>query len=162
MAANGDGWKVAAIDDIPPVKPDWPATWKSMRHHFGITAFGVNAVTKDAGNVLIPEHGHAETGEQELYIIQRGAAVATLDGEQVDVPAGSAVARVESIEKVLTFLRDLIPNARSVVFIVNPAGSAVAVEGPVRRKFEATESPTTLIVVGGTPGKPYEVGDWER
>jgi quercetin dioxygenase-like cupin family protein len=128
MAQQGDGWKAAAIDDIPPVKADWPATWKSMRHHFGITAFGVNAVTKDAGNVLIPAHGHAGTGEQELYIIQRGAARATLDGEEVDVPAGSAV----------------------------------AVEGHVRRKFEATESPTTLIVVGGIPGQAYEVGDWER
>ena len=74
MAQQGEGWKAAAIDDIPPVKADWPATWKSMRHHFGITAFGVNAVTKDAGNVLIPEHGTAETGEQELYIIQRGTA----------------------------------------------------------------------------------------
>jgi hypothetical protein len=75
MGDQGDGWKAAAIDDIPPVNPDWPVTWKSMRHHFGITAFGVNAVTKDAGNVLIPEHEHGETGEQELYIIQRGAAV---------------------------------------------------------------------------------------
>jgi mannose-6-phosphate isomerase-like protein (cupin superfamily) len=128
MAQQGEGWKAAAIDDIPPVKADWPSTWKSMRHHFGITAFGVNAVTKGAGSVLIPEHKHADTGEQELYIIQRGIARATLDGEEVDVPAGSAV----------------------------------AVEGPVRRKFEATESPTTLIVVGGTPGKAYEVGEWER
>ena len=92
MGQQGDGWKAAAIDDIPPVKPDWPATWKSMRHHFGITAFGVNGVTKDAGNVLIPEHEHGGSGEQELYIIQRGAARATLDGEEVDVPAGSAVA----------------------------------------------------------------------
>ena len=90
--SQADGWKAAAIDDIPPVKPDWPATWKSMRHHFGITAFGVNAVTKDAGNVLIPEHEHGGSGEQELYVIQRGAALATLDGEEVDVPAGSAVA----------------------------------------------------------------------
>ena len=128
MGDQGDGWKAAAIDDIPPVNPDWPATWKSMRHHFGITAFGVNAVTKDAGNVLIPEHEHGETGEQELYIIQRGAAVATLDGVHVDVPAGSAV----------------------------------AIEGPVSRKFEAIESPTTLIVVGAIPGKVYEVGAWER
>ena len=103
MTQHGAGWKAAAIDDIPPVKPDWPATWKSMRHHFGITAFGVNAVTKEAGNVLIPEHAHPDTGEQELYVIQRGAARATLDGQEVDVPAGSAV----------------------------------AVEGPVRRKFEA-------------------------
>ena len=63
-----------------------------MRHHFGITAFGVNAVTKDAGNVLIPEHEQGGSGEQELYIVQRGAAWATLDGEEVEVPIGSAVA----------------------------------------------------------------------
>jgi len=128
VAQQGDGWKVEAIDDIPPVKPDWPATWKSVRHHFGITAFGINAVTKDEGNVLIPEHEHGATGEQEIYIIQRGAAKATLDGTEVPVPVGSAV----------------------------------AVEGPVRRKFEATESPTTLIVVGAIPGKAYEVGAWEK
>jgi uncharacterized cupin superfamily protein len=128
MGQEGTGWRVAAVDDIPPVKPDWPATWKSVRHYFGITAFGVNAVTKDAGNVLIPEHGHGETGEQELYIVQRGAAVATLDGEQVEVPAGCAV----------------------------------AVEAPVARKFEASESPTTLIVIGAIPGRAYEVGEWEK
>ena len=128
MAEHGDGWKLAAIDDIPPVKADWPATWKSVRHHFGILAFGVNAVTKDEGNVLIPEHEHGETGEQELYFIHCGGALATLDGEQVVVPAGCAV----------------------------------AVEGPVSRKFEATSSPTTLIVVGAIPGKAYEVGDWEK
>jgi mannose-6-phosphate isomerase-like protein (cupin superfamily) len=128
MAAHGEGWKLEAIDDIPPVKPDWPATWKSVRHHFGITAFGVNAVTKDAGNVLIPEHEHGDSGEQELYVVQRGAALATLDGKQVEVPAGSAV----------------------------------GVEGSVRRKFEATASPTTLVVIGGTPGRAYEVGDWEK
>ncbi len=88
---RGTGWKVASIDEIPPVKADWPATWKSVRHHFGITAFGVNAVTKDAGNVLIPEHDHAETGEQELYVVLAGEVTATLDGEQVSVPAGSVV-----------------------------------------------------------------------
>src|SRR5438309_536656 len=50
--AQGTGWQVAQIDEIPPVKPDWPATWKSVRHFFGIEGFGINAVTKDAGNVL--------------------------------------------------------------------------------------------------------------
>ena len=125
---EGAGWKVAAIDDIPPVKDDWPATWKSVRHHFGITAFGVNAVTKDGGNVLIPEHDHAATGEQELYVVLAGEVVATLDGEQIAVPAGSAV----------------------------------GVEGATRRKFESAASPTTLMVISGTPGKAYEVGAWEK
>jgi mannose-6-phosphate isomerase-like protein (cupin superfamily) len=128
VSQQGDGWKLAAIDDIPPVKPDWPATWKSVRHYFGILGFGINAVTKDEGNVLIPEHEHDESGEQELYFIHRGEAMATLNGKQVRVSAGSAV----------------------------------VVEGSTSRKFEAVASPTTLIVVGGTPGQAYEVGEWEK
>ena len=89
--ANGAGWGVAEVDEIPPVKPDWPATWKSVRHHFGITAFGINAVTKDAGNVLIPEHDETESGQEEIYFVHAGAVTATLDGEQVAVPAGGMI-----------------------------------------------------------------------
>ena len=59
-------------NEIPPVKPDWPATWKSVRHHFGISAFGINAVTKDAGNVLIPEHDERSSGQEELYFVHAG------------------------------------------------------------------------------------------
>ena len=128
MGEQGTGWQLEAIDEIPPVKPDWPATWKSVRHHFGIAAFGINAVTKDAGNVLIPEHAHGATGEQELYFIHVGEALATLGDDQVTVPAGSAV----------------------------------MVDGPTSRKFEAAASPTTLIVVGGIPGQAYVVGGWEK
>ena len=92
VAAKDSSWEAAAVNDIPPVKPDWPATWKSVRHHFGITAFGVNAVTKDAGNVLIPEHDESESGQQELYFVHAGAVTATLDGESVEVPAGGFIA----------------------------------------------------------------------
>jgi quercetin dioxygenase-like cupin family protein len=121
-------WQVAAVDDIPPIKPDWPKTWKSVRHHFGIGGFGVNAVTKDAGEVLIPEHDESASGQQELYFVHVGAVSATLDGEEVHVPAGSFV----------------------------------ACEPEARRKLEAAASPTTLLVIGGTTGKAYEVGDWEK
>jgi quercetin dioxygenase-like cupin family protein len=121
-------WQVADVNEIPPVKEDWPATWKSVRHHFGIEAFGVNAVTKDAGNVLIPEHTEEESGQQELYFVHAGEVKATLDGEEVTVPAGSFV----------------------------------HCEPGAKRKFESTASPTTLMVIGGCPGKAYEVGPWER
>ena len=125
---QGTGWKVADVNEVPPVKPDWPATWKSIRHHFGITAFGVNGVTKDAGNVLIPEHDERESGQEELYFVHAGEVQATLDGQTVTIPAGGMVS-------------------------VGPA---------VKRKIEATASPTTLIVVGATPGAAYEIGDWEK
>ena len=121
-------WQVAAIDEIPPAKPDWPATWKSVRHHFGITGFGINAVTKDAGNVLIPEHDETASGQQELYFVHKGEVTATLDGEQVTVSEGG-------------------------VIYCPPE---------TKRKIESTASPTTLVCIGGTPGKPYEVGAWEQ
>jgi quercetin dioxygenase-like cupin family protein len=120
-------WQMADVNEIPPVKEDWPATWKSIRHHFGIAAFGINAVTKDEGSVLIPEHDETASGQQELYFVHVGAAQATLDGEAVRVPAGSAV----------------------------------CCEPAAKRKFEAAASPTTLIVIGGTPGQAYEIGPWE-
>ncbi len=122
------GWQVADVNEIPPVKDDWPATWKSVRHHFGIEGFGVNAVTKDAGKVLIPEHDETASGQQELYFVHAGEVRATLDGEEVVVPAGSMV----------------------------------HCEPGAKRKFESTASPTTLIVIGGTPGRVYEVGAWEQ
>jgi mannose-6-phosphate isomerase-like protein (cupin superfamily) len=91
VAAKGAGWGVAEVNEIPPVKPDWPATWKSVRHHFGITAFGINAVTKDADKVLIPEHDETASGQEELYFVHAGEVAATLDGERVTVPAGGMI-----------------------------------------------------------------------
>jgi mannose-6-phosphate isomerase-like protein (cupin superfamily) len=125
---RGTGWSVAQVDDVPPVKPDWPTTWKSIRHHFGITAFGINAVTKDEGKVLIPEHHEQESGQQEVYFVHRGTAQVTLDGETVTAPEGAVI----------------------------------AVEPGTSRKIEAAASPTTLLVIGGAPGRAYEVGDWEK
>jgi uncharacterized cupin superfamily protein len=90
--STGTGWQSASLHEIPPVKPDWPATWKSVRHHFGITAFGINAVSKDAGNVLVPEHDETASGQQEIFFVHEGEAVATLDGEELRAPAGTFVA----------------------------------------------------------------------
>jgi mannose-6-phosphate isomerase-like protein (cupin superfamily) len=92
VRAEGPGWQVEAVNDVPPVKPDWPPTWKSIRHHFGITAFGINAVTKDAGQVLIPEHNERESGQQEIYFVHAGEVAATLGDERVTVPAGGLIA----------------------------------------------------------------------
>jgi mannose-6-phosphate isomerase-like protein (cupin superfamily) len=128
MTTTSRGWGITDVDQIPPVKPDWPPTWKSVRHHFGITAFGVNAVTKNAGNVLIPEHDETASGQQELYFVHRGSVLVTLDGEEHSAPEGSMI----------------------------------AVEPSVRRKIEATGSPTTLLAIGGVPGVAYEIGEWER
>jgi hypothetical protein len=64
-----------------------------VRHHLGITAFGVNAWTAHAaGDRLVPEHEEDDGGSaEELYVVQRGRAVFELDGERHDAPAGTLV-----------------------------------------------------------------------
>ena len=65
--------------------------WRPVRHHFGITSFGVNTWTgRDAGDRIINEHDESDENE-ELYVVLQGRAVFELDGERVDAPAGTLV-----------------------------------------------------------------------
>jgi tetratricopeptide (TPR) repeat protein len=123
------GYAVAHLEEIDEVS-DGRCPWRPVRHHFGITSFGVNAWTAgDAGDRIINEHDESgeEELEEELYVVQRGRATFELDGERVDAPAGTLV-------------------------FVRPA---------VKRTAFAEESGTTIVAVGGTPGKAYQPSGWE-
>jgi len=117
-------YSLAHLDEIDEIS-DGRCPWRPVRHHFGITAFGVNAFTAHAaGDRMINEHDEAEEQDlqEELYLVQRGRATFELDGERVDAPAGT-----------LVFAR---PSVKRTAF--------------------AEESGTTIVALGGTPGKAYE------
>ena len=83
----------AHLHDIDPVN-DGRIPWRPVRHHFGITSFGINAWTaENAGDRIINEHDEADVEDQqeELYFVQTGRARFELDGEKVDAPAGTFV-----------------------------------------------------------------------
>ena len=85
------GYEVAHIDDLeelPINKGEF--VWRPIRRRFGITAFGTNAYTADAGQRVVEEHTESG-GHQELYVVLRGRATFTLDGDEVDAPAGTLV-----------------------------------------------------------------------
>jgi len=86
------GYEVAHVDelDVMPVNGG-EFVWRPVRRRFGISAFGSNAYSAEkAGQRVIEEH--SETGgHQELYVVLRGRATFTLDGEEVDAPAGTLV-----------------------------------------------------------------------
>ena len=62
-----------------------------IRAHFGIEAFGVTAWTAAAGEDLINDHDERTSGQEELYVVLSGHAVFTVDGREVDAPAGTLV-----------------------------------------------------------------------
>jgi len=121
-------YAVARLDEIDEVN-DGRCPFRPVRHHFGITSFGVNAWTaRDAGGRIINEHDESDPDAgEELYLVVRGRAVFELDGDQVAAPAGT--------------------------FVFAPPG--------VKRTAFAEEPETTLIALGGTPGKAYEPDGWE-
>src|SRR3954469_24560441 len=83
-------YAIAHLEDIDEIT-DGREPWRPVRHHFGISSFGINAWTgKEAGDRIINEHDE-EGEDEELYFVWRGRARFELDGQDVDAPAGSFV-----------------------------------------------------------------------
>jgi hypothetical protein len=83
-------YSVARLEEIP-VLADGGIPCRPVRHHFGLTSFGLNAWTGTAaGDRILYEHDEANDAE-ELYLVHAGRATFELDGAPVDAPAGTFV-----------------------------------------------------------------------
>jgi len=86
---------VLRLDQVERVPLD-DGDWLSLRRPLAVTAFGINAYTaRDADSPLIERHDERSSGagaHQEVYLVQQGHAVFTVDDEEVDAPAGTLVA----------------------------------------------------------------------
>lgn len=83
---------IVHIDDLELIPVgDRGLQWRPIRSHFGIRAFGMNAYTADVGDEIVEEHTESTYGHEEMYVVVRGRATFTLDGEEVDAPAGTIV-----------------------------------------------------------------------
>jgi tetratricopeptide (TPR) repeat protein len=120
------GYAVAHLDEIDELD-DGRCPYRPVRHHFGITGFGVTAWTaREEGDRIINEHDESDSDE-ELYLVLKGRAVFELDADRVVAPAGT--------------------------FVFAPPA--------VKRTAFAEEPETTIIALGGTPGKAYDPRGWE-
>jgi tetratricopeptide (TPR) repeat protein len=127
------GFAVVHVDDVPE-QEDGGCPMRPVRHHLGITAFGTTAWTaRSAGDRVVNEHREAEEGEDE----------AERDEELYLVLRGHAVFELEGERHDA------------------PAGTLVFVRPTVKRTAFAEKPGTTIVAVGGTPGKPYEPIGWE-
>jgi tetratricopeptide (TPR) repeat protein len=88
MSAN-----VSHIDQLEsfPISGQDGLTWRPIRRHFDIRAFGINAYTaEEAGQRVVEEH-REQDGHEELYIVISGRATFMVEGEEHDAPAGTLV-----------------------------------------------------------------------
>jgi tetratricopeptide (TPR) repeat protein len=125
-------YAVARLDEIPRVKETSTFDVTPVRIHFGISSFGINAYTAaKAGDRVIEEHDELGAG-------------AGRHEELYYVAVGHATFDLAGEE------------------VDAPAGTLVFVGEPAtKRGAFAKEDGTTVVVVGGVPGKPFESSPWE-
>jgi tetratricopeptide (TPR) repeat protein len=116
---------------MPLVKSSADFGVRPVRLHFGINSFGINAYSARAGERVIEEHDELGHG-------------AGRHEELYFVATGHATFELGGEE------------------VDAPAGTAVFVRDPaVRRGAVAKEADTTVLVVGGVPGRVFEPSPWE-
>jgi mannose-6-phosphate isomerase-like protein (cupin superfamily) len=93
--ARAAGWKAVRLDDVEAVP--WRGTeltWRPLRHALGARIAGIAAYTAERrGQEIVEAHTERDSGRghEELYVVLRGRATFTLDGEALDAPAGTLV-----------------------------------------------------------------------
>jgi tetratricopeptide (TPR) repeat protein len=115
---------IAHLDEIAELD-DVGCHYRPIRHHLGITAFGVTAWTAHAaGDRVVNEQDQDDpTADQELYLVLRGHAVFKLDGRQVDAPAGTLVF--------------VTPGTNRVAVATEDDTTVIVVEGSPGKGYEA-------------------------
>jgi tetratricopeptide repeat protein len=84
--------KTLRLDDVEGIPVFGTLVWKPVRKALGVTAFGINAYTATGvGDEVVEEHTEEPLGHEEIYAVIRGRATFTVDGEEVDAPAGTLV-----------------------------------------------------------------------
>jgi hypothetical protein len=84
--------KRLSLDEIEGIPVFGSLVWKPVRRTLGVTAFGINAYTAaNAGDDVVEEHTESQLGHEEIYAVVAGHATFTVDGEEVDAPAGTLV-----------------------------------------------------------------------
>ncbi len=121
---------LSITDDVEPLEID-NLRWHPLRHTLDVRGFGLNAYSAEAaGDELIEDHTEADEGSteghQELYVVLRGAARFTVDGEEHVVPAGS-----------LVFLPD--PTSRRAATAAEPDSLVLAVGGQEGKAYAVSE-----------------------
>ena len=92
--------------------------YRLVRRELGISSFGINGFTADAGAQLIEEHDElgSNARHEEVYVVLGGRARFTVDGEEHEATAGTFV-----------FLPD--PASRRTAVALEDGTSAIAIGG---------------------------------
>jgi tetratricopeptide (TPR) repeat protein len=82
----------AHVDELDRIEMPDGFVWRPVRRRFGIRAFGVNAYSpREAGAQVVEEHTERQLGHEEIYLVLRGRALFTIEGNEHELGPGQLV-----------------------------------------------------------------------
>jgi tetratricopeptide (TPR) repeat protein len=82
---------VRHVDELDRVEMPDGFVWRPIRRAFDIRAFGVNAYTaRESGAQVVEEHSES-SGHEEIYLVLRGRALFTVEGNEHELGTGQLV-----------------------------------------------------------------------
>jgi mannose-6-phosphate isomerase-like protein (cupin superfamily) len=119
-------YAIAHLDEIEEFR-DAGAHYRPIRHHLGVTAFGVTAWTAHtAGDVVVNEHDEDDpTADQEVFLVLHGHAVFEVGGDRVDAPTGTLVFAPPGTKRKASALED----NTTILALEGTPGEAYAARG---------------------------------
>ena len=138
------GYEVARLEEIEEID-DGREPYRPVRHHLGITAFGITSWTgKKAGDRIINEHAEDQPGDsEELYVVVSGHARFEVGGDTVDAPEGT-----------LVFVA--VGPHRRTAYAEEDGTTVLAIGAPPGQAYEATGWELWMPL-----GRLYAAGDYE-
>ena len=132
-----------------------------IRRELEIEAFGVQAFSAPSGVTVIGEHDETllgEAGQEELYVVLKGAATFEIDGETVEAPAGAMVNVQPTAKRKATATEDettilAVGGTRGKPYEPAPEEAAEAFAAYGRGEYEEALA-KQLVVVEKQPENP--------
>ncbi len=99
---------VAHIDELERIEMPDGFVWRPIRRRFDIRAFGVNAYSAlGPGSPIVEKHTEDQLGHEEIYLVLRGRALFTIDGNDHELAVGQLVfVRDPSLQRSAVALDD--------------------------------------------------------
>lgn len=83
---------ITHIDALDALEMPDGFVWRPIRRHFDIRGFGVNAYTaREVGGLIVEPHTEGTLKHEEIYLVVRGRALFTVDGNEHELGAGQLV-----------------------------------------------------------------------
>lgn len=80
-----------AVKKIDEMEAIYRGSYKRVRAELGVEAFGIQIIDLPANFDRYPEHDHAESGQEEVFLALRGDAEIEVDGERLPLDADHVV-----------------------------------------------------------------------